>query len=189
LARTSLRGRAGMDRLAGAIAVLLIAGVTLACAAASARALFRDLPQSFASRELQHQRMLQGYEWIRKHTPQGALVAAYDDGLLYLNTGRRGYTVPLMPDRSYETVSGDDRGYFERLQRCWRSDGMTHVLVTEYDFQRDPVPLELSRLLEPSGGFEIEYSDPTARVYRIRPQLQAESSTPDTRTGGVERGR
>jgi len=128
------------------------------------------LPDYFHERQTQLARLQPAWHWIAANTPPDARFAACDDTLLYLYAGRRGYTEPILPAVVYGTPEKTVPPYIASLPALWKQIGITHVLLTDYDFVRDLHSLghdELARLLSQSQRFRLVYSDPAARVYAL----------------------
>ncbi len=129
------------------------------------------LPDYFGERQRQLARLQPVWHWIAASTPPEARFAACDDTLLYLYSGRRGYTEPILPAVVYGSPAATVPGYIEGLPALWRQVGVTWVLFTDYDFQRDlhePGHDALARLLADPKRFRLLYSDGAARVYFMR---------------------
>ena len=130
------------------------------------------LPGYFADREQQRAEMVPVYTWIAAHTRPDDRFSAYDDTLLYLNAGRHGYTVPILPRLVYNPDPTAVRQFVSGLQEFWRAKRVAYVLVTKYDFRRDLHNDALDALqdtVQESGRFQQIYSDPAAQVYRVLP--------------------
>jgi hypothetical protein len=187
LAVESLRRRNSTDRIAGAITVASICALIVACFAGSLHALAGEIPRSLSEREQQRSRMERVYSWIRHYTPERSVFAAYDDGLLYAYTGRVGRTISLLPARWYGQDAENLDKYLKRTHQGWHLRGVTHVLVTDFDFQRDlskPAVSAMKNLVADRSCFHPEYQDPAATVYRLLPGcLQRE----DLLTNRIER--
>src|SRR5579884_502989 len=128
--RTSNRIAAAI--MTGAVATFLVTVTVLDAVA------YRDtLPSWFASQRTRSADMRATCAWIARNTPSQAVVAAYDDPLLYLYTGRRSTSVAIMPALVYE---GDDTAlaaYVRDNVRQWTSGNVEYVLTTQYDFSRE----------------------------------------------------
>jgi hypothetical protein len=128
------------------------------------------LPDYFGERQRQLTRLQPVWHWIAANTRPDARFAAYDDTLLYLYSGRRGYTEPILPGVVYGSPDATLPGYIAGLPALWREVGVTHVLLTDYDFLRDlhePGHDALARLLRDPRRFRLLYADGTARVYAL----------------------
>jgi len=128
------------------------------------------LPEYFGERQRQLTRLQPAWQWIAANTRPDARFAAYDDTLLYLYSGRRGYTEPIMPGVVYGPQDAAVTGYIAGLPALWREAGVTHLLFTDYDFLRDlhaPGHDALARLLWDPRRFRLLYTDGTARVYAL----------------------
>jgi hypothetical protein len=143
LARTNFRPPTSLGKriLAAAICAIL-----LGYAAFSGWTyLFRD------RRELREAADAQGktledkrevYSWIRKHTPVGAKIVAYDDVLLFLYSGRQALRpIALLPVSAYSNGAGANSPDLARdlahMSDAPREAGATYWLVTGDDFSLD----------------------------------------------------
>jgi hypothetical protein len=111
------------------------------------------------------------YAWIRSRTPAEATFLAYDDAVLYLYSGRRGLSPPL-PTRLL--IRDDDPAilaYLNTLPGLARDRGLTRILLTDVDFYRDfhaNGMKALRQAVDTSPLWQLEYSDPHARVYKLK---------------------
>lgn len=160
------------ERFAPVLVLSMIVVLAAGAAISMAHGIFVLLPDYFQGREDQRSRMMPVYRWIASSTDPGLYFAAYDDTLLFLYTGRRGYTVPILPAIVYGTDPNSVSKYVSTLPDLWREKHVTYVLETEWDFQRDlhaPAQDSLNRLLLDRSRFQPVYNDPFARVYRFLP--------------------
>jgi hypothetical protein len=170
IAVATWRKKPGPDRAVVVLMLSLILLIPAAAAASQVNGIFVVLPQYFGDRENQRAEMMPVYSWIAANTPAEDRFSAYDDTLLYLNAGRRGYTVPLLPRLVYSLDTNPVRDYVAGLGTFWRAKHVSYVLVTKYDFQRDlhDVALDSLRdLVQDRTRFQPLYSDRTAQVYRF----------------------
>jgi hypothetical protein len=164
------RTSSGANRAASVFVLLLIFALAGGSVYSLARGTFVMLPEYFADRQEQYDRMMPAYRWISANTPPRARFAAYDDTLLYLHFGRQGYTVPILPSLVYGLDPDAVRSYITRLPALWRKKGVTHVLVTAYDFRRDlhqPALEALLALTRDASRLRPIYTDPIAQVYEF----------------------
>jgi len=169
LAVTTWRQKRGSDRAAVVVVLSLIALIAAGSLASGVNGIAFVLPRYFADRERQRAEMIPVYKWIATNTDSQQRFAAYDDTMLYLNSGRRGYSVPLLPRLVYGTDPNEVRQYIAGLGTFWRDKNVAYVLVTKYDFRRDlhEVALDsLVTLVQDRTRFQQVYSDGTAQVYR-----------------------
>ena len=159
------------NRATAAAVLLAISGFAVASLWSTTQSTLVLLPDYFGERQTQLTRLKPAWRWIANNTPPGARFAACDDTLLYLYSGRRGYTEPILPG----VVYGDQRTtvppYIAGLPALWRQVGITHVLFTDYDFVRDLHQRghdALAGLLSDPQRFRLLYADPASRVYAVR---------------------
>jgi hypothetical protein len=168
LAVRTRRTATGANRMAAIPVLLAIAGLLAGSLWSTGEATLVLLPGYFGERQTQLSRLQPVWRWIAASTPEDARFAACDDTLLYLNSGRRGYTEPILPAVVYGNTSA--QAYVAGLPARWREVGVTHVLLTDYDFVRDlhaPGHDALARLLSDPRRFRLLYSDGAARVYSV----------------------
>jgi hypothetical protein len=80
------------------------------------------------------------YDWIERNTPPDATFLAYDDIMLHLYTGRRGYR-PVVPTRFF--YQGDElaaRQYLGSLPELARKHGLTYILAGPRDWHGEILP-------------------------------------------------
>ncbi len=172
LAVITWKEKRGPDRVAAAVMLSMILLLAGGCAASIAYGSFSVVPDYFHDHRQQRAQMLPVYQWIAANTNLDERFAAYDDTLLYLNTGRRGYTVPILPALVYGPGSDAVPRYVSSLPDLWREKRVNYVLATQWDFQRDlhkPAQDSLNSLLHDRSRFLPVYSDPVAQVYRFVP--------------------
>ena len=170
VAKTWRQGKTS-DRVATVFVGGVVALICAGCAITIGDGVLRQLPEYYHDREVQNARMRPVYRWIAANVPADARFAAYDDTLLFLNTGRRGYTEPVLPHEVYNSSAEKTGAYITNdLPVLWREKRVNYVLVTEYDFRRDlhrPALEALLRLVQDRQRFEPIYQDPTARLYKL----------------------
>ncbi|HUS06161.1 MAG TPA: hypothetical protein VMZ52_07695 [Bryobacteraceae bacterium] len=110
------------------------------------------------------------YSWVREHTLPSDTFLAYDDAVLYLETGRRGLTEPIVGRLLFAEDEAGKRRYVEALPAAARDAGLTHLLLTNVDFYRDLHERGSKALREAADSLpflRLEYSDAHNRVYKI----------------------
>lgn len=129
------------------------------------------------------------YEWIRKNLPQDAQLLAYDDPLLYLNTGHRGLAMPIVHWVVYGVNPKRLRAYFSTTPEFMREHGLEYALATENDFHRDlngDGRTALQRALSQKDWYEPVLQAPGAQVYRLEngPEPNAEAGSAEKSAAG-----
>jgi hypothetical protein len=166
----SWRTGSGANRVAAVPVLLAIATLAVGSLWSTTEGTLVLLPDYFGERQKQLTRLQPVWHWIAASTPPDARFAACDDTLLYLYAGRRGYTEPILPALVYGSQGATLPGYIAGLPALWHEIGVTHVLLTDYDFLRDlhaPGHGALARLLSDPRRFRLQYSDSAARVYAM----------------------
>jgi hypothetical protein len=167
----SWKTKTGANRVAAVPVMLAIAALIAGSVWSMAQGTAVVLPDYFHERQRQLTRLQPVWHWISANTPVDARFAACDDTLLYLYANRRGYTEPILPAVVYGVQAETVPPYIAGLPALWRQVGVTHVLLTDYDFLRDLHDLghaELARLLSDPERFRVLYSDGASKVYAVR---------------------
>jgi hypothetical protein len=167
---TTWRRKPGADRVVVVVMLSLIALIGLGSFGSALHGLTSVLPDYFADRQTQRAEMMPVYAWIKDHTNSDKTFAVYDDTLLYLNTGRRGYMPALLPSLIYGQDTNAIQDYVLELGSFWRAKQVAYVLVTKYDFRRDLQETALGslrNLVQDRKRFQPLYSDDTAQVYGL----------------------
>jgi hypothetical protein len=146
----------------GAVAVLLV--LAAACYVAG-DAVF--LPRLYARCAARLAADRGAYGWLRGHSPPHATVYAYDDGLLYLYTGRRalGLTMPYVRAYGVDPEGQADR-FVRDVTRNACLHGVDYLLVTNEDFYREGHDRALYRSVAQDRRLRREFVDGEAAVYR-----------------------
>ena len=171
LAVVTWRERRGADRAAVVVTFAFILFLAVTALGATFNGVYSVLPRYFMDSGNQRAEMAPVYAWISSHTKAQDRFAAYDDPLLYLNTGRQGYTAPLLPRLVYDQDPAEVKSYISGLGSLWEQKRVSYVLVTKYDFRRDLHETALDSLEEMvrnRARFQLLYSDPVAQVYRLQ---------------------
>ncbi len=85
------------------------------------------------------------YSWIREHASTDAKIVAYDDVLVFLNSGRQALRpIVLLPESAYGKSAGRESPDLERdlaeMAEVPRDAGAIYWLVTADDFALDAEP-------------------------------------------------
>ncbi|MBI4875314.1 MAG: hypothetical protein HY822_11835 [Acidobacteria bacterium] len=159
------------QKIAAAVAALLLAGFAAALTGRSLDATWNTLPALAEQRRAATARALPLYNWIRAHTPAEATFFADRDTTLYLYTGRRA-TALRMPVRYF--YAGDDQAILaasRRLPEFARARRLDSVLLTPADFELDPRPGEqrraARRALTQDPLFRVVYDSPAGTVFAV----------------------
>jgi hypothetical protein len=173
LAVGTWKRRKGSDRMAAALILSLVSCVAGACAVFTAYGVFSAVPAYFKDHQQQRSQMMPVYRWIAANTATEERFAAYDDTLLFLYSGRRGYTIPILPELVYGATPDDISRYVQALPDLWATKHVSYVLASQSDFERDlhkPAKEGLNLLLSDRTRFLPLYSEPFAQLYRFVPK-------------------
>lgn len=135
--RKTLQAKSAGDRVvARALAVIALMGAVL-LVGLNVRAHITFLPAVYQVHRANSAVRAKAHQWIRDNTAAQATVWSYDDALLYLNTGRRGATLPMLPELAYRDQGAVLKGVIETFPKVALDGGLTHILITSSDFHRD----------------------------------------------------
>ncbi len=160
------------NRIASILVATLIVLLAAASTVSEARALTGLLPAYFYDRQVEREKIMPAYRWIKANTEPTARFSAYDDTLLYLYTGRQGYTQAILPRLVYPHNPDAIPDYIRTLPEFWRAKRVDYVMVTLYDFRRDfhdPALDALRAMTADASRFQQVYNDPSVQVYRFQP--------------------
>lgn len=166
------RHKDASQRITAWILAALIAAVPVAAAWTNLQALTTMVPYFFASQRAILAERTPAYQWIAANTGPGDRFVAYDDVLLYLYTGRRGYSYAVLPGMVYHEPGFAVRDRFRKLPAEWRGQGVRYLLSIASDFGRDfqdEGREALEELLRDRAHFRLVYSAGAARVFEIVP--------------------
>lgn len=125
------------NRIAAGTMGALTAGLLCFIVAADVHAYRETLPSWMVEQRARAKDLQPLYEWLTKATSADATIAAYDDPLLYLHTGRHAVSIAVLPALVYE---GSDRAlaaYVRTTVRDWKRDCVEYVITTAWDFRRE----------------------------------------------------
>jgi hypothetical protein len=124
-----------------------------------------------------------GYEWLRQHSPADAQILTYDDPLMYLYTGRRGYAMPIVHWLTYGSTPGQREAYFKTAADFMQEHKLSYALATVGDFRRDLQEDGRSAFvnaLHDTSVFEKQVNSAGAGVFKLKPRLNASPSSSGT---------
>ena len=125
------------NRIAASVMACCITAALLAIVCLDLHAYRDTLPSWIAEQRERSNQMRPVYVWIARETPPASTVAAYDDPLLYLYTGRHAVSVAVLPTLVYQ---GSDRAlaaYVRSTVREWNAANVQYALTTPADFRRE----------------------------------------------------
>ncbi len=115
--------------------------------------------------------MRPAYEWIRSNVPAGSAFYADRDPMLYLNSSFTGCMVAIPTTYSYR---GDDQRILSQLrnfQHFARKQHLDYLLLTPRDFERDPLPGPMRRVLREdiaaNPAFQPVFATASASIYQL----------------------
>jgi hypothetical protein len=170
MARAALRSGLRAQRTAGAIWLAVLAALALIGVWRWTRPLGEHYPQLGADYQIRRAGVEQAYRWIAEHTPAAATLVAWQDGLLYLRTGRHAAPPGISPVPLY--TSGPDKasGYYcQATLRLAAEAGRDFFLVTSTEsFIPDRTSLEAARRwLARNSMLKEVYSSPDAAIFAL----------------------
>ncbi len=157
-----------------AIAGLTAAAVAASCAAGvywNSTTLFSVLPDVLSEQRSLQECRRTAYRWISANVPRNATFIAYDDVLLYLYTGRPGWSIrvsflPYFQGKIDAFVAG-----YTAVQEFAQQHGATFLLATYGDYSRGEVPVSHLASVEKTVSEALApgriYESPGASVYCV----------------------
>lgn len=110
------------------------------------------------------------YAWISANLPQNATVLSYNDGLLYLYTGRRGNYLPLMPRWWYAENYDAMVGAYQNVVAYCRSRHLQYIYMSSDDGDRELGDLlreKVQQAVRSAPGLTPVYSNGPDAIYRV----------------------
>ncbi|MEQ1948986.1 MAG: hypothetical protein ABL995_17475 [Bryobacteraceae bacterium] len=133
---------------------------------------FRFLPRMMETERAHQSALGETYSWIAAHVPVGSQVLSADDPVLFLYTGLRGNTVPLLPRDWYEGGSATPAIYANIADYCRRRH-LDYFLYGPEDlarhWTRPENADEIQRILNENHALEAIHTSPAGTVYRVLP--------------------
>jgi hypothetical protein len=172
-----------------ASAMCLIA--VAACAAVvynNFRGILLDLPAVLENFQRISDARRPGYEWLRQHSPADAQILTYDDPLMYLYSGRRGYAMPIVHWLTYASTTGQREAYFKTAADFMQEHKLSYALVTAGDFRRDLQEdgrRAFVNALHDRSVFEEQFNSAGTGVFKLKPRLNVTLSARGTWWAGV----
>jgi len=112
------------------------------------------------------------YEWIKNNTAATAKFFAYDDGVLYLYTGRHAVGSPIPPDLLFRDDSKGIEKFVRGVPEVAKDKSLEYLLLTDSDYSRDLHEERmqlLHKVVSEDHRFTEVYRDPHSTIYRYRP--------------------
>lgn len=177
------------QNLHGAVLQKAVASVLLVCALSSCIAsgwgnlqgTLSTLPSIYQEFEKNSNSRTDGYKWIRANTSPDAQFLSYDDPLLYLYTGRRGYAMPILYWLTYGGTLKRFDAYFKTADLFMTEHGLDYVFYTISDFRRDlTIDGQRAFLKEMANteNFSQEFQSPGSSVFRLKSESRQHAETP-----------
>ncbi|MEO8025925.1 MAG: hypothetical protein ABI823_05610, partial [Bryobacteraceae bacterium] len=111
------------------------------------------------------------YDWIRENTPADAAFVAYDDAVLYLETGRHATSIPLPTRNLYLGNTQRQIEIYRDIQEIAHHHSAAYILFTADDLTRDEAPDQrdvIARGLRDNTRLEQVWSSDRATIFRVR---------------------
>jgi hypothetical protein len=137
MVRSSLHHKDFSQRVAAAVmagVVVLLFGGSFALQAYVGGVFLNETARLQRTRNTDHRA---AYAWMRANLPADAVVIAYNDPVLYLNTGRASISRPLPPSLWYTEDHARTLELFRDLPNYARNHGAEYVYYTTADLRRD----------------------------------------------------
>ncbi|MFN7922588.1 MAG: hypothetical protein U0Q16_20965 [Bryobacteraceae bacterium] len=166
------RNTAGANRVAAGVGMALFAVGGPAWIWYNASAIVEDIPAHLLMQRASIQRHEPVYGWIRSNAELGARIYAYDDAVLFAQTGRPSMAFHPSTRFSYHEDQAGLVAELAALPEKVRMQRLDYVLLTNDDFHRESVGAEAARLiarLKTSPGWTPVVSTPHAVLYRVPP--------------------
>ena len=111
------------------------------------------------------------YAWIRGHLPPDAVLIAYDDPVLYLDTGRPAMRLPMPPRIWYNADHDGELELYRGLVAYARQHGASYVYSTTSDLRND-MPGEgadaIEQVIRTNPALAPIYKSAGGTVYELR---------------------
>jgi hypothetical protein len=171
--RLSFRKPKPGDRIAAVVVLILLTLLVGYSLERSVFGLTRGIPRTFAARARDWNQQRPALEWLARHVDPRAAVLSYSDPMVYLRTGRRGWSVRLPPSILKRGDQREIRKYFQALPDFVRVHGLGFVYLTAQDYHFDVPSLTLPAYREAiasCGMMEPLVRWPNMSIYRVRLQ-------------------
>ncbi len=172
LVRVGLRHKDRSQRVAAAAIASLAVAFLIACAALQiwvAQFYSLETAQQWRDRRVERQ---PAYEWIRTHTSADAVFVAYDDGPLYLETGRHAFAVPLPTRYWYLEDFAHQVDVYRHIDTLARHHGAKYVFYSTNDLDRDAAPDQRSaveQVMRDNRQLRAIWSGGRSIIYEVTP--------------------
>lgn len=163
----AIRGSKLPDRIVALAATAVVACFFFYMARENYRAIATGLPAFISQCRSNRDRLMPVYAWVASNTPTDSVFVAFSDPVFFLYTGRQACRIPSNPTDSYR---GDFPAALQRLRNLDRfktAYRLTHLLITDTDYETD-LPqterLQALAILRGQRGLQvIEPGHPPAR--------------------------
>ena len=125
------------DRLAAGLVSVLLLGLVAWTARQSHFGIFRFLPEVFAQHRANLEQVRPAYQWLVRNTELHDRVFSYNDPVVYLYTGRRGYGLRVPPGLLKRCDVTELGRFFGRLPDLAARHGVKWVLLAPSDYHMD----------------------------------------------------
>ncbi len=148
LMRSALKHKDRSQRVVAAAMATAAAVFLLACVALQiwvGQVYMPDTAARWRERKVERK---PAYDWIRKNTSPEAVFVAYDDGPLYLETGRHAFSVPLPTRFWYLEEYNQQVDIYRKIDQLARNHGARYVYYSKNDLDRDAAPDQRSAVAQ-----------------------------------------
>ncbi len=136
IADTWRRNRGG-DRVAATVLASLLAALAVFAIRVNYQTLFGLLPAAYAEQRDIAAQVRPALDWVRAETSVHTGVLSYSDPLVYLETGRRGYSLRIPPGIQKRAARPEIERYFRDLPGLARRHGLQLVVTAPSDYRLD----------------------------------------------------
>jgi hypothetical protein len=129
------------------------------------------MPGSGQSRREMAQEKHEMYAWIRSNLPQNAGFVAYEDPVLYLQTGHPAMTLNLPPKYWYREDRAGMVGFYSRIADFATAHGLGFVYFTSNDFGREMGEEDKAAVMKEIAAnprLAVIHQTKTGTIYRVR---------------------
>jgi hypothetical protein len=170
--RAAFRHKDASQRAVAGVFALIVFAIFGSALALQLFMTFKAMPGQAAEDRAHLADTKQTYSWIAQNLPPEAGILSNDDPLLYLYTGHRGNSAPLLPRWWYAGDHASLVGFFANIVPYCRDRGFEYLLSTSSDMSRwtgEEDAQAVQRVIQKNPQLEaIHTGSDGATIYRIR---------------------